>query len=283
MKIIKPQLLGMLWRTYRRNGNRLALTGLLCFPFSSPDHPLTEQTMWQKIAPELPDNGVWDEGIPKDRGEVLFSARAFSSDRKPASYRRVSVRVGPISKSLDVHGDRHWEQGAGGLRISAAQPFMEMPIDFSRAFGGAGYPKNFAGKGFPIEKGEKPTPLPNIESPFAPVESPDDRPDPNTLGALDLSCLFRISKAGRYQVGEIGKDPPPLPANADWTLHNQALPDQWLSNFWEGGEEFLLEGLSPLSEPQKGTLPRIRLKSFVTWMENGSEFFTDVPMHPETV
>ena len=284
MKIIKPQLLGFLWRTYRRNGNRLALTGLVCFPFSSPEHPLTEQTMWQKVVPELPEGGVWDEGIPKDRGEVLFCARAFSSDGKPTAYRRISVRVGPISKSLDVHGDRHWERGASGWRKSEAQPFIEMPVDLSRSFGGPGSLQNPKGKGFVIEKGADPTPLPNIESPFAPVESPDNRPDPDTLSALDLSCPIRISKAGSYQTGEIGKDPPSLPANADWTLYNQALPDQWLSSdFWKGGEEFALEGLSPISERQEGTLPRILLKSFVTRMDNTGESFVEVAMHPETV
>ena len=283
MKIIKPQLLGLLWRTYRRNGNHMALTGLLCFPFSSPEHPITEQMMWQKITPELPESGVWDEGIPKDRGEVIFSARAFSSDGKPTAYRHISVQVGPISKSLSIHGDRHWERKTDGWRRSEAQPFIEMPIDFSRAFGGPGYPKNPKGKGFSIKEEENSTPLPNIESPFSPVESPYDRPDPETLGALDLSCPIRISKAGSYQTGEIGKGPPPLPANADWTLYNQALPDQWLPEFWKGGEKFALEGLSPLSRTQEGTLPLILLKSFITRIDNERESFVEVPMHPETV
>ncbi|MHB1730350.1 MAG: DUF2169 family type VI secretion system accessory protein [Leptospirillum sp.] len=283
MKIIKPQLLGFLWRTYQRNGNHLALTGLVSFPFDSPDHPLTEQTMWQKISPELPDHGVWDEGIPKDRGEVLFSSRAFSSDGNPTDYRRVSVQVGPIAKSLDVHGDRHWERGAGGWKISPAQPFIEMPIDFSRAFGGPGDLHNPTGKGVALKESDGPTPLPNIESPFAPIKSPDNRPDPDTLGPLDLACPIRISKAGSYQTGEIGKEPPPLPLNADWTLYNQALPDQWLRGYWKGGEAFVLEGLSPLSNRQEGRLPLIIVRSFVTRMENDVESFSEVPMHPETV
>ncbi len=239
--------------------------------------------MWQKILPELPDHGVWDEGIPKDRGEVLFSSRAFSSDGNPTDYRRVSVQVGPITKSLDVHGDRHWERGAGEWKISPAQPFIEMPIDFSRAFGGPGDLHNPTGKGVALKESEDPTPLPNIESPFAPIKSPDNRPDPDTLGPLDLACPIRISKAGSYQTGEIGKEPPPLPVNADWTLYNQALPDQWLRGYWKGGEAFVLEGLSPLSNRQEGRLPRIIVRSFVTRMENDGESFSEVPMHPETV
>ncbi|MEC4684084.1 MAG: DUF2169 domain-containing protein [Nitrospirota bacterium] len=283
MKVIKPQLLGFLSRTYKRDGNRLALTGMVPFPLVSPDNPITEQEMWRTIRPELPENGVWDEGIPKDRGEVLFQARAYAPGGVPVLHRRVSVRVGGVAKSLDVHGDRVWERHVGGWRPSEAQPFVEMPIDFSRDFGGTGYSPNPTGKGSGQMSASDPLPLPNIESPFAPMTSPEETPELSALGALHPTWSLRYSKIGSYQPGEIGGQPPSFPANADWTLYNQSLPDQWIPGFWSGGEPFLLEGLNPVSDRQEGRLPKIRIRSFVTRSDKDGESFVEVPMHPETL
>ena len=36
LRVVKPLLLGFLCRTYRRQGDRLALTGLVGFSFSDP-------------------------------------------------------------------------------------------------------------------------------------------------------------------------------------------------------------------------------------------------------
>jgi uncharacterized protein YjbI with pentapeptide repeats len=283
MKVIKPQLLGFLWRTYRRDGNCLALTGMVPFPLVSPDTPITEQEMWRTIRTELPENGVWDEGMPKDRGEVLFRARAYAPGGVPITRRRVSVRVGSVAKSLDIHGDRVWERHVGGWKPSEAQPYVEMPIDFSRDFGGPGYPPNPSGKGAGRMSDSDPLLLPNIESPFIPMTSPEETPELLALGALDPTWSLRYSKIGSYQPGEIGGEPPSIPANADWTLYNQALPDQWIPEFWSGGEPFLLEGLNPVSDRQEGRLPKIRLRTFVTRSYEGGESFIEVPMHPETL
>lgn len=284
MKVIKPMMLGILWRTYQRNGHRLGVTGIVCFPLDTPDRPLTDPVMWTKIASEFPPDSVWDAGIPKDQGEVLLSARAYSSgETTPASHRRISVRVGPVAKSLDVYGDRVWEKRSGGWTKTQAIPFIEMPIVYSLAFGGEGYPQNPTGTGFVNNPGNGPIPLPNIESVISPIRSPEDRPAPEGLGALDITWLQRFSKVGNYREGEIGKTPPPLPANSDWTLYNQALPDQWIPGFWQGGEPYLLAGLHPQFDRQSGKLPKIRVRSFVTLTGASGQSFVELPMHPETV
>ncbi len=280
LRVIKPLLLGFLCRTYRRQGHRLALSGLVGFSFSDPDLPVSEQAMWQEIAPFLPKEGVWDEGIPKDRGEVLLSARCHGSGGRAVSSRRVVVRVGPVAKALDVYGDRVWVRERGILRIGDPVPFTAMPIEWNRAYGGLGYGPNPVGKGFPGEPLADPLPLPNIEDPAHPILSPDDRPAPAGLGALGLMWSGRSGRIGRYRAEEIGREPPELPADSDWTLYNQAPPDQWLPGSFAGGETFFLEGLHPEKDRLEGRLPRIVLRSFVS-LQDGA--FVEVPLAPETL
>ncbi|MDA8111169.1 MAG: DUF2169 domain-containing protein, partial [Nitrospiraceae bacterium] len=277
---MKPLLLGFLSRTYRRQGDRLALSGLVGFLFSDPDVPLSEQALWQKIGPLLPRDGVWDEGVPKDRGEVLLVARCHGPGGRAIPSRRVIVRVGPVAKALDVYGDRVFIRERGIRRASDPVPFTTLPIDWSHAYGGPGYAANPVGKGFPGDSPADPLPLPNIEDPALPLLSPDDRPVPAGLGALGLMWSDRSARVGRYRSGEIGREPPPLPVNADWTFYNQALPDQWLPGFWSGGEPFCLEGLHPDKDRLEGQLPRIGVRSVVT-MKDGS--VVEVALAPETL
>ncbi len=280
IKVIKPLLLGFLSRTYKRGGNRLALSGLVGFSFSEPDVPLSEQELWKKIGPFLPKDGVWDEGVPKDRGEVLLNARCHGPKGQAVPSRRVSVRVGPVAKILDVSGDRVFVRERGFLRPSPPAPFVSMEIDWTHSYGGPGFAPNPVGKGFPGEEPVDPLPLPNIEDPSRPALSPDDRPPPAGLGALGLMWSDRVSRVGRYRPDELGHEPPPLPENSLWTVYNQAPEDQWIPWFWEGGEPFVLEGLHPEQDRQEGRLPRIVVRSLLTMKDGGT---VEVPLHPETL
>lgn len=282
MKVIKPLLLGFLWRTYKRQGDHLALTGLLPFPFADPEVPLTEQEMWQSVAPLFPPDSAWDEGIPKDRGELLLLAQAFAPGGIPVARRQVDVRVGPVAKRLEVFGSRVWIRERGIFRSSDPEPFASLPIDFAHAYGGAGFGPNPTGVGFTEPPDGSSRPLPNVEDPFQPILSPDDRPEgPAGLGPLHLAWTQRTSRIGSYRPQELsGTTPPPLPADSNWTLYNQALSDQWLAGFWEGGEPFRLVGLHPERETQEGHLPRIVLRSFVFYSDDR---MVEVALRPETV
>jgi len=282
MKVIKPMMLGLLWRTYRRNGHRLSVTGTVCFPFATPDRPLTEQAMWTILAAECPEETVWDAGIPKDRGELLLSAHGYASGGIPVETRKISVQVGSLRKEIALYGDRFWHKKNGEWIKSRPEPFRSIPIVYTRSFGGKDYPKNPTGKGFSLDLEESPVSLPNIESTLFPTISPETDTPPAGLGPLDLAWVERQSRTGQYQPGEIGTDPPELPANADWTLYNQAQSDQWLSGFWTGGESYLLEGLHPEFDRQSGRLPGIRVRAFATLDPSRNRTFVEIPMHPET-
>ena len=185
--------------------------------------------MWTLLGAEYPEGTVWDAGIPKDRGELLLSAHGYAPGGVPVEFRRIFVQVGPLKKEIDLYGDRLWHKRAGEWIQSRPEPFRSMPIVYTRSFGGKDYPQNPTGKGFSMDPEESPVALPNIESPLYPTVSPQNNTPPAGLGPLDITWSERRSRTGQYQPGEIGtapSSPPELPANADWTLYNQAPSDQ---------------------------------------------------------
>src|SRR4051812_31113243 len=114
---------------------------------------------------------------------------------EPTPHLVVSARGGGVVNELVVHGDRVWEKKlAGGLVPGPAQPFVDMPLDWTRAFGGvvehegavAGHPLNPAGRGLyttPTEALGRP--LANLEDPSTPVTKWSDSPVPAAWGPIE--------------------------------------------------------------------------------------------------
>ncbi len=143
MKVIKPQQLGLLSRTFEhKRDSFLVLTMAAFFPLDNPSALLPEVAMWKFTAAELGTVPL-DEVLPKQRAEVLVCGRAYPPGGRPQIACQVRVRLGTVDKTLRVVGDRHWERGAP----SAAQLFTEMPITYAQAFGGADFALNPLGKG----------------------------------------------------------------------------------------------------------------------------------------
>lgn len=281
MKVIKPLLVGFSCRPYKRQGNRLALTSFLSFSFTRPNDLLTDPEMWRVLQPYLPLDSPWDEGVPKDRGEVLVTGTCHAAGGVPVTHRRVSLTAGPVAKALDVWGNRSWIRQRGILQKGPAEPFVAMPINYAASFGGAGFEANPFGKGFLDPPDGSPRPLPNVEAVDQPILSPDDRPDPAGFGPLGMMWTGRRSKVGKYRTGEIdSREPPALPQDSDWTFFNQAPADQWVSGMWQGGEEFSLSGFHPDEETLRGRLPRIRIRAFLTFV---SERIVEAEMKAETL
>ena len=116
MKVIKPLLIGFSCMMYKRQGNFLGNTAFLAFSFDKPNAPLTDPEMWRAIQPFLPPDSPWDEGIPKERGEVLVTGTCHAPGGVPATHRRVGLQVGSVNKALDVYGNRNTDFLFGGLQ-----------------------------------------------------------------------------------------------------------------------------------------------------------------------
>jgi hypothetical protein len=129
--------------------------------------------------PLVADQQVTDYG--HFHGEVFFRKRGvdvcvLGTARLawPAKRARVRLEIGAWHHELRLTGDRFWARDRGGAVVpTAAEPFQEMVVSYSRAFGGVAqakgediaWPDNPIGRGYyesPDEAVGKP--LPNIES-----------------------------------------------------------------------------------------------------------------------
>lgn len=277
MKIVKPLKVGVLHRTFEhRRVFKFVPSVFVHFSLEHPTIALQEQALWPMVVEELGRELVFDEGMPKLRGEVLLAARAYPpGGRAPVC--SVRARLGPIDKSLVVVGDRSWERGVPTEPI----PFSGMPILWSNAFGGVGFEANPVGKGFApiLREGKEVHPLPNVERPGKLITAPSQRPEPAGFGALDPAAPSRRARAGTYDSRWLNESFPGLADDVDWLTFNLAPEDQWAPEGFRGDEAILLENLHPSRPRIESRLPDLVARAFVA---RGDEF-TEVPLRIDTV
>ena len=184
----------------------------------------------------------------------------------------VSLRVGQLSKSARVFGDRHWERVLGGARMSFAEPFEKIPLVWERSFGGidstptdpiyhALEARNPVGCGFHAEHSRVDLDgarLPNIEDPRHLISSPSDRPAPIGFGFVAKSWMPRISFAGTYDHQWQKTRAPFLPDDYDSRYTIAATEGLWAANGLHGGEVVDLLQMTPNGR-LRFTLPRVNV------------------------
>src|SRR5512142_2515926 len=144
MKVVKPQRLSLLSRTYEHRGAiHLSVAGVLLFDLDAPRRLFTEVTLWKLLPAELGPAAALDEVMPKARGEFLVTGSAFPPGGKPAIACAPRAVVGGVEKTLRVVGDRFWQDGVPTDPV----PFQAMPLGWERTFGGPGHAPNPLGKG----------------------------------------------------------------------------------------------------------------------------------------
>ncbi|NLT22365.1 MAG: DUF2169 domain-containing protein, partial [Syntrophorhabdus sp.] len=293
MKVIKESEHSLLLN-YFGLGDRyyLAVTVMTFFAFMDPSNPLKEQEMWPFVQGELGKDAILDMAMPKPKGEMLVWGRCFAPDGKPRGASRVSVRLGPMEKTLYVFGNRYWKKAAGvGFAISDPEPFTEMPVTYDRAFGGGGFDRNPAGRGIaPVlaASGAEVHPLPNIEDPGRLVGSISDRPDPAGFGPLDYTWPQRAKKLGTYDNRWFQERWPFYPDDMNWTYFNAAPEDQQMDEFFRGTETFVVTGMHPKMPVIESRLPALRHRLFVNQLSDvnkpdGETVFKEVLTHIDTV
>lgn len=241
----------------------LSMAVLVYFDLTDPENLLTEQELWKTVPEAIGPKGVLDQGVPKPRGEYLVSGSCHAprGESRPASM--IRVRVGDQEKMLNVYGDRYWQKGV----ITEAEPFTEMPVIWPNAYGGEGFARNPLGKGIhkvPMADGSMGVPLPNFELPDQQIGSPGDAPDPAGFGPLDLMWPQRAEKNGTYDKKWQTERWPYFPDDMDYEFFNQACADQFLPEFFKGGEPVSIENMHPDLPRIESSLPRLRMRTFVT-------------------
>ena len=205
----------------------------------------------------------------KPTTDVIVHGHAYNHQNKPAQSVGVRLTLGEIRKTLRVWGDRVWERGTTGLRISEALPFQRMAITYERAFGGvlaaeapeqrSPYPRNPAGVGLAASAAAAlGVALPNIELPGEEIRSWRDRPAPAGFGPLAPHWSPRVECAGTYDGAWLAERAPLLPADYDEHHALSSPADQWPRIHLRGGELVELVHLTP-SGALRFHLPRVVL------------------------
>ena len=155
----------------------------------------------------------------KPMTDVILIGKAHSAKAAKVAFLDVGIQIGGSRKIARVFGNRKAYVTATGIDFTAPEPFTEMPLDFSRAYGGTDlksdeglnytYLKNPVGRGFVIKNHAKAIQdllLPNIEDPqrmltpqniaLGKFEKWREAPDPVAFGYMNKNAHPRFTLAG---------------------------------------------------------------------------------------
>lgn len=199
-----------------------------------------------------------DFALRKKRCDVLLVGSAYAPGGRPETRVQVGLRVGSMTKTLSVVGDRHWRTGVSGVSASEPKPFVVMPVSYDRAFGGvdvkhpeatkhAAFTRNPAGRGF--HKHLRPewvdgAPLPNTEEPGRSIVGADGNYQPMSFGPIGRNWEPRFRYAGTYDQDWLDNVFPFLPADFDERYYQAAPLDQQVDGP-VGGQQVALVNLTP--------------------------------------
>jgi hypothetical protein len=198
-----------------------------------------------------------DFALHKPFTDVVLNASAHAPAGQPVAETVVGFALGSLRKLIRVHGDRVWERSLRGLKVSAAHPFLTMPLRWERAFGGSdrdpSHPdrfvcevRNLVGTGFfANERSDMAgTPVPNMEHPDHPIVSCVRRSIPIGFGFVSRNWQPRLSHAGTFDAQWQEHQFPFLPEDFD-DLYFQSAPEDQRCAHLLGGERVVLVNLTP--------------------------------------
>lgn len=243
----------------------VAVKGTFKFPQYQEKVQLTEE----QSPPVLTDSFHGEPGFSSPMYEIDYSPTkpfcdvvllggAYAPDGQAATHVQVGLKVGAVSKTFMVVGNRCWEAGIGGISPGLPDRFEYMPIIYERAFGGVDdwlanqdqhvpYMANPVGKGYhkhlsgDLVDG---TPMPNTEEVNRTVRIPSHDYKPMAFGPLGRNWEPRYRYGGTYDDEWLDKRFPFLPKDFDNRYFQCAPVDQQMP-YPAGGEEVILVNLTP--------------------------------------
>jgi hypothetical protein len=185
--------------------------------------------------------------------DVVLNGSAYAPPGKTAKQIVVGMRVGAVSKTFTVVGNRVWRDGVLGLGPSGPEPFEVMPISYDNAFGGTdrnGNPiktflPNPIGRGYAhYTKRIDGQPLPNTEEAGASVTSPAGDYRPMSFGPIGRNWPARVKYTGTYDEKWLQDRRPFWPDDFDYRYFQSAPLEQQMP-YPSGGEPVVLTNLTP--------------------------------------
>lgn len=284
MQIIKPLRIGCMTKPIAGSPrSSLSVTGMVGFDLLDPAILQTEQDMWNSVKQQIGESGVIDYWMPKQTGEVLIWGKAIAPENVPIKTMEVKLDFGEIRKTLAVHGRRYWVPNLLGGSLSDTEPFVEMPLTYERAFGGAGFGHCPVGKGYNanrrIDAGET-VELPNVEFANKQILHPGDTPLPACFMPADLTWPGRLPQ-GTFDRNWFKHRFPAMPEDYDWSAYNLAPPDQRIAGYFHGNEAFSLSGFHADHPLIASRLPGLRMRGF--FRSKDTIALQEIPMVLDTV
>lgn len=187
--------------------------------------------------------------------DVILLGHAFPLPYKQTNVVDVALRVGPIAKTVRVHGFRVWQRGVfGGVSPGPAMPIKApIPLTYELAWGGQDLseprkpmaePRNYVGRGVArdtsalVDRAAS-----QLDHPEHPAGSRS--PVPAGFGPIHRHWQPRIRFAGTYNEEWQRARMPLLPADFDSRFHVCVPEDQWSPRPLRGDEPFEVLGTTP--------------------------------------
>ncbi len=182
--------------------------------------------------------------------DVLLVGHAYPPLRRSVTQVDVSLKMGPVDKTVRAFGLRAWQAGAfGGIAPGPARPITDpVPLIYELAWGGldlsdpdrpVGEPRNTLGRGVARD------PKRLVGTPATQLEPPGGGNVPAGFGALCRHWEPRASFAGTYDEAWMANKMPLPPDDFDPRFNVTAPPDQWSPAPLRGDEPIEVRGATP--------------------------------------
>jgi len=224
-----------------------------------------EFTLADEQPPPTPSDVYWTEPgkssikyasdmhTGKPATDIIMLGHACVPGQKEATQLDVSLTVGKVSKTVQVFGDRQWQDG----QMTRPAPFKTMPLVYEKAYGGVHIAngqlsdadtRNPVGRGFAGTR--KPgemngVPLPNLEDPRQLIRDVHDQPTPACFGFCAPNWHPRVAFAGTYDDTWKTTRAPYLPVDYDSRFLNMAHPDLIYPGYLQGNEPVTITNMHP--------------------------------------
>ncbi len=230
-------------------GDRIAAAAIAraTFQIGEPCTPTRTQpwlvtpTPWVGPCGRMPSDDVFD----REGCDLLLLGEAASPNAEPATEVDVSIQVGAFSARVRVFGDRTWVRQGERLVPTSPAPFIRIPLDLERGYGGVAsydelavpFAENPGGRGFYLEEElAEGGLLPNIEDPDNLIRAWDDRPEPVGAGICPPGFPPRVRAAAVVREGRV--------VAVRRSIHNMAFP-RFVCPSVAAGEVVTVRGMGP--------------------------------------
>jgi hypothetical protein len=190
----------------------------------------------------------------------------------------VSLRVGPIRKTVRAFGLRAWRRATfGGLSPGTARPIQEpVPLVYELAWGGMdltdpsrpiGEPRNYLGRGVVRD------PAAHVDQPAVQLEDLAGSRAPACFGAIQRHWQPRIQYAGTFDDAWLENKSPLLPDDFDPRYHVAVPHDQWSTRPLHVDEPIEVENATE-DGIFRAQMPRLAPRFFATIEGRRNEYAT---------